>query len=146
MKLFPACLNSLASPSGGNVSGGVPICFNVTSASAPKRCKDLLDRAQFRALREWNSRCAQARKDRPSDRSALVAGQVVHNHQVAGRQGRGRELLNIDAEDAICVRYAEDERHINPVDAQHGMKVMMSSGHVVPARTGAAPRPRRGAL
>lgn len=82
--------------------------------------KDLLDGVQVGAVRRQEQEpCADA-SDGATDGWPLVAGEIVHDHDIACRECREEALLNI-IEEAVAVdgliQYA---RCVDPVTAQRG--------------------------
>jgi hypothetical protein len=79
--------------------------------------KDLLDRIQIRAV-WWQEQEAGANAaDRVADGWPLVAAQIVHDDDVAGRKCRHKELLDILGEGLAIDRLIEDTGGVDPVAA-----------------------------
>lgn len=93
--------------------------------------EDLLDRIEVWAV-GWQEQQARASgPDRVSDSGFLVAGQVVEDDDVAGRE-RGAELLLYPLREAGAVyRLIEDKGCVDPVAAQCG-----DEGHRLPVAIG----------
>lgn len=90
-------------------------------------CEDLLDGVQVGAVgwQEQQSRADAA--DCCTDGRPLVATQVVHDDDIAGRERRHEELLDI-IEEACCVdRLIQHTGRVDPVATQGG-----NEGHRLP--------------
>lgn len=89
--------------------------------------EDLLDRIEIGAVgREEQEPCASG-PDRGPDGGLLVAGEVVHDDDVAGRECRAELFFDPCREAGGIYRLIEDEGRIDPVAAQCG-----DEGHRLP--------------
>ncbi len=73
-----------------------------------------------------------------------MAGEVVHDHRVAGAQGRRQDLCDIGLEPVAIDRTVEDHGgdHAVEAEARHqrrGLAVAMRKAHAEPLAPGAAP-------
>jgi hypothetical protein len=82
--------------------------------------KDLLDGVQIGAVgRQEQEACTDA-SDGASNRWPLVAGEVVHDDDIARREGWDEALLDIIEEAVAVDRLVHDARCVDPVAAQGG--------------------------
>ena len=95
--------------------------------------KDLFDGVQIgRVWREEQQARANA-ADRHADGGPFVAAQIIHNDDVACRQGWDEALLDIIEEAVAVDRLIKDARSIDPVAAQcrqEGHRFPMAVGHL----------------
>jgi len=54
---------------------------------------------------------------------AFMAAEIVHDHQVAGFEGRDENLIDIGAEDHAIDRAVDDAGRVEPVAAQRRQEV-----------------------
>ena len=105
--------------------------------------EDLLDRVEVGAVGRQEEELGAGGPDRLADGLALVAAEIVHDDDVAGRERRDEELLDPGGEDLAVDRPVEHAGRVDPVVAQRG-----EEGQRAPAaerRLGDAARWPRGA-
>ena len=84
--------------------------------------EQLLDRVEIRAVgREEQEFCA-CRPDCSTHGFPLVAAQIVHDDDVARRQGRHEELLDPGGEELAVDRPVEDAGSVDPVVARRAAR------------------------
>ena len=93
--------------------------------------------------RKESEPCAPGLDHRP-DRGALVAGKVVHDHDVAGAEGRRQHLGNVGFEPVAVDRTVEDHGGDHAVRAEagdegRGLAVAVREPHAQSLAPGAAP-------
>jgi len=82
--------------------------------------KDLLDGVQIGAVGRQEQQPRADAADCCADGGPLVAGEVVHDHDVARRERGHEELFDILKEARPVDRLIEDTRGIDPIAAQSG--------------------------
>jgi hypothetical protein len=103
--------------------------------------KDLLDRVQIGRIWRQEKELGASGSDSASDGGLFVAGQIVHDDDVAGRQGRHEALLDIVGEALGVDRLVEHAGRVDPVATQG-----REEGHGPPVavgRLGMEPLPDR---
>ncbi len=110
--------------------------------------EDLFDRIEVRAVGRQEQQARTSGPDRVPDGGLLVAGQVVEDDNVAGRE-RGAELLFDPLGKAGAIdRLIEDKGCVDPVAAQggdEGHRLPVAIGHFcVKPLTFGCPAPQRG--
>lgn len=84
--------------------------------------EDLFDWVEVRRVWGQEQQARAGASDCFADGRSLVAGEIVHDHDVARRERRYEELLDIRKE-AYCVDWLiKDARCIDPVAAQGGQE------------------------
>ena len=112
-----------------------PRCFDGSFCGFPEQVfqlgEDLLDRIEVWAVGRQEQQARASGPDYVPDSGLLVAGQVVEDDDVAGRE-RGAELLFDPLGEAVAIdRLIEDEGCVDPVAAQGG-----DEGHRLPVAIG----------
>ena len=82
--------------------------------------EDLLDRIEVGAVRRQEQQLGACRPDGLAHGLALVAAEVVHDDDIAGRERRHEELLDIGSEELAVDWAIEHARRVDPVMAQRG--------------------------
>ena len=103
--------------------------------------EDLLDRIEIGAVRRQEEEPRADAADCGANRRFLVARQIVHDDDVARRQGRHEALLDVIGEGLSVDRLVEHARRIDPVASQRG-----EEGHRAPVairNLGMEPPPAR---
>lgn len=90
-------------------------------------CEDLLDGIEVRAVGRQEQEAGTSGADCGPDGSVFMAGEIVHDDDVAGRERGTQLLLDPSREGCSVDRLIEDERSIDPVAAQGG-----DEGHRLP--------------
>jgi len=85
-------------------------------------CEDLLDRVEIGAVGWEEQQLGTCSTDRLAHRLTLVAAEVVHDDDVARRQGGHEELLDVSREERAVDRTIEHAGRIDPVATQCGHK------------------------
>ena len=80
--------------------------------------KDLLDGVQVWRVWRQEQQARTGAADRASDGWPLVAGEIIHDHDIARRERGHEELLDIFKEARAVDRLIEDARRVDPVAAQ----------------------------
>ena len=81
-------------------------------------CEDLLDRVEVGAVGRQEQQPGTGTANGLADGGAFMAAQVVHDHDIAGRQRGHEALFDIVGEDLAVDRLVEDTRCVDPVAAQ----------------------------
>jgi len=89
--------------------------------------EDLFDRIEVGTVGRQEQKACAPGPDRSPDGGSLVAGQVVEDDDVAGREGGTELFLDPCGEASGIDRLVEDEGGIDPVAAQRG-----DEGHGLP--------------
>ena len=110
--------------------------------------EDLFDRIEVGTVGRQEQQPRTDAADRVADGGALVARQVVHDDNVAGRERRHEALLDIVGEALTVDRLVEHARGVDPVTAkcrEEGHRAPMAVGHlgVEPAAPGRPTAQRR---
>ena len=95
--------------------------------------EDLLDRIEVWAIRRQEQQLGPDTADCLADRGSLVAAQVVHDDDVAGRECGQQELFDVVGEALAVDRLVEHARGIDPVAAERckeGHRAPMPIGHL----------------
>lgn len=80
--------------------------------------EDLLDRVQIGRVWRQIDTCRTRCLDDRANRDQLVGGQVVHHHDIAGRQRRNQAFVELNLKDFAVHRAVDDERRGDRVDPQ----------------------------
>jgi len=80
--------------------------------------EDLLDRVEVGRVGRQEQELGSGRADRLADGLALMAAEVVHDDDIAGRERRHEELLDPGGEALAVDRSIEDARRVDPVMTQ----------------------------
>lgn len=78
-------------------------------------CKNLFDGVQVRRVGREEQQPGSNAADGLTDSRAFVTAQIVHDDDVAGREGRDKELLDIVDEALPVDRLVEDAWGVDPV-------------------------------
>jgi len=84
--------------------------------------EDLLDRIEVGAVGRQEHESGAGAPDRGANRPALVAAQIVHDDDVAGRERGDQHLLDIGQERRAVDRSVDDARRGQAVGAQRRQK------------------------
>ena len=115
--------NGLADGINGSRLGLSQVMFNL--------CEELFDRVQVWGIFWEKEELGPGAPDCGANGFGLVRGEIVHDHDIAGRQGRREHLLDIDLEALAVDRLVQQPRCRNPIPAQGGQerhRVPMAEG------------------
>lgn len=93
--------------------------------------EDLLDRIKIGAVWRQEQEPGAGATDRRADGGSFVTAQIVHDDDVAGREGGHQELLDILSEAPAVDRLVEHARGVDPVTAER-----REEGHCAPMTIG----------
>lgn len=115
---------------------------HVIEGSGPRRPQERFqlrkrqfDRIEVGAVGRQEPELRTDRLDRRAHTGVLVGGEVIQHHDIADRQRRREDLLDVREERRRVDRPVEDRRRPKPAEAQrgdHGVRLPVTARRVIP--------------
>lgn len=112
---------------GDGVADGVDGALGGLAEPVLELGEEGLDRVEIGGIFREEEQLGAGVSDGPPDGLALVRAEIIHDHDIAGSQGGGKDLFHINPKPFAVDGAVEEPRSLDTVAAQRGQK-----GHCLP--------------